>query len=315
MIEQTIQNEVFQLYIILIGGLLFATGLIFLVLDKGFGKNLSSQWNTYRGWLMMAPLFLICTILGRVALIIAILGLSILGFTEFSRAMKLNQNRWITNLVYLGITAVAILAIVRNPPTGQFGAYGVFMALPAYVVGLIMLVPIVQNLYEGQLQAVALGIMGFIYFGWMFGHLSFLADSQYAINYVLYLVCAVQINDVAAYTFGKMFGGRKLRSNISPNKTVAGSLGALTVSMILPWLFASTFPKFDSLQLILTGLIIGIGGQLGDLTISFIKRDVGIKDMGTFIPGHGGILDRIDSLIYVSPLFFHMARFFDGLYA
>lgn len=94
---------------------------------------------------------------------------------------------------------------------------------------------------------------------------------------------------------------------------LGGSLGALTVSMVLPWLMWFSFPHFGPLQLVLTGLIVGVGGQLGDLAISVIKRDIGVKDMGVLIPGHGGLLDRIDSLIFAGPLFFHMVRWFYGL--
>jgi phosphatidate cytidylyltransferase len=83
--------------------------------------------------------------------------------------------------------------------------------------------------------------------------------------------------------------------------------------MALPWALRFSFPFFGTTQLILTGLIVGIGGQLGDLAISVIKRDIGIKDMGAGLPGHGGILDRIDSLVYTAPLFFHMAGYFYDL--
>jgi phosphatidate cytidylyltransferase len=121
---------------------------------------------------------------------------------------------------------------------------------------------------------------------------------------------AVTLNDVAAYACGRLFGRRPLRSNISPKKTWEGALGGAAVSLLLPWLLRFSFPHFGVWELILTGLIVGIGGQLGDLSISVIKRDLGVKDMGSSIPGHGGILDRIDSLIYVAPLFFHMTRLF-----
>lgn len=143
----------------------------------------------------------------------------------------------------------------------------------------------------------------------MFLHLAFLANADHAYGYVLYLLLAVELNDVAAFTFGKLFGKHPLRSNISPKKTWQGAIGALAVSMALPWALRFSFPHFGAAQLILTGLIVGIGGQLGDLSISVIKRDVDIKDMGAAIPGHGGVLDRIDSLIYTVPLFLHLVDY------
>jgi phosphatidate cytidylyltransferase len=160
---------------------------------------------------------------------------------------------------------------------------------------------------------VSLAIVGFLYMGWMFGHLAFLANATHAYGYLLYVLFATEINDVAAFTFGKLLGKHPFRSQISPKKTWEGALGALAVSMVLPWMLRFSFPHFGAIQLVLTGLIVGAGGQLGDLAISVIKRDIGIKDMGAGIPGHGGVLDRIDSLIYVAPLFFHMTGYFYGL--
>jgi phosphatidate cytidylyltransferase len=160
---------------------------------------------------------------------------------------------------------------------------------------------------------MSLAIVAFIYVGWMFGHLGFLANATNAYGYLCFVIFATEVNDIAAFTFGRLFGRHPLRSEISPKKTREGALGALTVSMILPWLLRFSFPEFGPAQLILAGLIIGVGGQLGDLSISVIKRDIGTKDMGVSIPGHGGILDRIDSLIYVAPLFMHMTGYYHGL--
>jgi phosphatidate cytidylyltransferase len=153
-----------------------------------------------------------------------------------------------------------------------------------------------------------------VYFGWMFGHLAFLANAKHAYSYLLYLLFAVELNDVAAFTCGKLFGRHPLRSNISPNKTWEGACGAVLVSLALPWALHFTFPHFPPWECILVGAVVGIGGQMGDLAISVIKRDLGIKNMGAAIPGHGGALDRIDSLIYVTPLFFHIVRYSHDLY-
>jgi phosphatidate cytidylyltransferase len=262
----------------------------------------------------MAPVVLVALVAGRVATIVGVAFLAAFGFKEFARATGLYRDWWMTGAVYLGIAAVGVSALVTDPREHVPGWYGLFMTMPVYVVSLILAIPILRNRAKGQLQNTALAILGFIYLGWMLSHVGFLANSPNAYGYLLFLLVAVEGNDIAAFTAGRLFGHRKVRPEISPNKTWGGALGAQAVSMLLPWLLRFSFPHFGTLQLLLTGLIVGIGGQLGDLTISVIKRDVGVKDMGALIPGHGGLLDRIDSLIFVGPLFFHMVRWFYDVY-
>ena len=307
-------SPVFLFYLALAGGLLLGAGILLAVLRWGFHKNVQHAWKAYLGWLVMAPLVFAMIFAGRIETIIFFTLVALLGFKEFARATGLYRDWVMTGAVYLGIIACGIVTLVTDPWLDVPGWYGLFMALPVYVIAAILVIPIVRNRVQGQLQLLALSIVGFVYFGWMFGFLAFLANANHAYSYLLYLLFAVELNDVAAFTCGKLFGRHPLRSNISPKKTWEGSLGALAVSLILPWALSPTFPHFGARDLILIGLIVGVGGQLGDLAISVIKRDLGIKDLGAAIPGHGGILDRIDSLIYVAPLFFHVVRYFHDLY-
>lgn len=303
-------SDVFRLYVLVIAGALLSSAAALALVSYIFGRDIRALWATYRSWLVMAPAAVGAIFLGRVPLIGCTTLLAVFAFKEFARATGLYRDWWMTGAVYVAIASVGIVTLVSDPNSGRPGWYGLFMTLPVYAIAAFLIIPILRDRPMGQLQAVSLAIVGFIYIGWMFGHLAFLANSAEAYGYLLYLIFAVELNDVAAFSFGKIFGRHKLRPNISPHKTWEGALGALAVSLLLPWALWISFPHFGPLQLVLTGLIVGIGGQLGDLSISFIKRDIGIKDTGALIPGHGGILDRIDSLIYTSPLFLHMADYF-----
>jgi phosphatidate cytidylyltransferase len=306
-------NEITRTYLIFAGALLLFAGTAIAILKWGLKKNVDHAWHSFRGWLVMIPLVVGAVLLGRTAIIVFFGLVAVAGFTEFARATGLYRDWLITGLVYLGIAGVTLVTLISPPGANAHGWYGMFMALPVYVVAGILLMPILRDRTKGQLQLVALGLVGFIYIGWMFSHLAFLANGRNAAGNILFLLFAVPLCDVAAYTFGKIFGRHKMRPNISPNKTWEGSIGALAVGMALPWLFRFSLPEFRTRELLLAGLIVGVGSQLGDLSVSVIKRDIGIKDMGSLIEGHGGVLDRIDSLIYVAPLFFHMTRFFVGL--
>jgi phosphatidate cytidylyltransferase len=313
--QHALHDPIFLAYVRIIFVSLLVGGIALSILHWGFRKDLGPIWSTYRSWLVMAPVGMAAVFLGRIPTIIGATLLAIFGFKEFARASGLYRDWWMTGAVYAGIVTVGSASLMSQPQGLEPGPgwYGFFVAVPVFAIALILLVPILRNRARGELQRMSLGIVGFVYIGWMFGHLGFLANAANAYGYVIYVVFATELNDIAAFTFGRLLGRHPLRSEISPKKTWEGALGALAVSMTLPWLLRFSFPDFGPWQLILTGLIVGIGGQLGDLSISVIKRDIGTKDMGALIPGHGGILDRIDSLIYVAPLFLHMANYYSKL--
>ncbi len=173
----------------------------------------------------MIPLVLVFIFLGRLATIAFFTLLAIFAFKEYARATGLYRDWWMTGVVYLGILGVGIFSALYDLRLAVPGCYGMFIVWPVYVIALILLIPILRNRAQGQLQVIALALLGFIYIGWMFGHIVFLANSKYAYSYLLYLIFAVELNNVAAYTFGKTFGRHALRSNISPKKTWEGSLG------------------------------------------------------------------------------------------
>jgi phosphatidate cytidylyltransferase len=128
---------------------------------------------------------------------------------------------------------------------------------------------------------------------------------------LLFLVIVVQGSDVLQYIFGKLFGHRKIAPLVSPSKTVEGFLGGVASATLLGALIWWATP-FTFWQAGLQALIIALTGFGGGLVMSAVKRDRGVKDFGTIIAGHGGILDRVDSLTFAAPIFFHTTRFFFG---
>jgi phosphatidate cytidylyltransferase len=125
---------------------------------------------------------------------------------------------------------------------------------------------------------------------------------------LLYLMIVVQISDVFQYVFGKLFGRTKLSPAISPSKTVEGLVGGGLTAVLIGAALSGITP-FSALQAAAMSAVIVIGGFFGGFVLSAIKRDLGVKDWGRMIEGHGGILDRMDSVSFASPLFFHLTRY------
>ena len=126
---------------------------------------------------------------------------------------------------------------------------------------------------------------------------------------LFYVVFLAEFNDVLQYVFGKTFGRHKMTPTVSPNKTWEGFLGGLACTSVLAVLLRFLTPM-DAWHALAAGVLIATTGPVGGMVMSAIKRDVGVKDSGHFIPGHGGILDRVDSLCFSVPVFFHFVGYF-----
>jgi phosphatidate cytidylyltransferase len=191
------------------------------------------------------------------------------------------------------------------------------VALTPYTIGIVAMAAILRDQPDGYIQRVALGILGFALFGSCFGHLGYIANDANYRPILIMVFLTVELNDVFAYISGKSIGRRKLAPNTSPNKTLGGALGALVLTTLLVVALGQyVFQGSVLAQLhhrIILGVLISLFGQMGDLMLSSIKRDVGIKDMGVTIPGHGGLLDRFDSIILVAPMVFHYVNYFVGV--
>ena len=287
-----LHDTAFLNYLVIVLGLLFVAGIVLALLQFVFRVELGSVWKTYCGWMWMAPLVALVIFAGRVPFVIGVMLVAVLAGREFSQVAGLACDRWMTGALYLAL----LLAVLGCAPI--FGLL------------LVFLVPILRNRVAGELRLISSGLIAFVLLGWMFGQLGFFARTPNAYGYLCFVIFATEVTDVSAFVFGKMFGRHPLRVAISPRKTWEGALGGLAVALLLPWLLRFSFPFFGRGQLILTGLIVGLGGPLGDLSLSLLKREFGVKDWGTAIPGHGGVLDRIDSLIFVVPLFMLMTAYY-----
>ena len=290
---------------LLVWGVLLAFAVPLAVLTPIWsrrGKNVKAMWVKYGAWFIMVPVLTIPACFHRVVMQVALLLLSLYAFEEFSRAVGLWKHRAHVWLARIGILMIYVPVL--------FPWFSLFMTMPAYVVMLVFLFPIARDKYEGMIQRSCLAMLGVIYFGWFLAHLAFLMNVAEGRAMVLAFFLVVIVNDASAYLIGSTVGKRLVSPNISPKKTVEGVLGSAAVSIGMIFAVRFALPCISLPDTILLGFVLGVGGTCGDLTISLIKRDVGVKDMGTLIPGHGGLLDRLDSILFTAPIFFHFLKHF-----
>ncbi|MEE8248077.1 MAG: phosphatidate cytidylyltransferase [Alphaproteobacteria bacterium] len=263
-----------------------------------------------RSWWVMAVIFGLALVLSRT------ISLVFLGFVSFL-ALKEYLSLIPTRRADRRALFWAYVAIPLQYTWVGMAWYGVFIIfIPVYMFLLIPVRMVIQGQTEGFLRAVGTLHWGLMVTVFSLSHAAYLLVLPAAGNpgsggagLLLFLVVLTQANDVFQYLWGKALGRRPVLPKVSPNKTWEGLLGGIASTVVLAAALAPPLTPFSLAHGLLAGAIIGLAGFCGDVTVSALKRDLGVKDTGGLLPGHGGVLDRVDSLTFTAPLFFHLTYY------
>lgn len=242
------------------------------------------------------PIIIACLFMGGKPITILIFLLSIAGLYEYYNAFKSIRYKPDALIGYLGtITYYLIIVINKNSI--------VFLPLLLFITLLLLFFDIIKN--DKSIIDIAITILGLVYIPFMFSNILFLQNGAYGKVLIWLPFLTAWLSDTFAYFAGICFGKNKLCPKISPKKTIEGSLGGILgstiFSLIAGIIFNSLGLPIHLFHYAIVGVLCGITGQIGDLFASSIKRFCKIKDFSNILPGHGGILDRFDSILFTAP--------------
>lgn len=226
-----------------------------------------------------------------------------IGLWEFNRAFKMNER-----FIY-GLQLIMTIGLFYLQQQGQLEYIFVNLVL-------MMILPFIYYIVyypKVDLQTIFVGIVGYVYISVMMSHIVLVRNMDQYGHILIWLILLISFgSDTFAYFSGVFLGKRKLAPKLSPNKTIEGAIGGVLGSGILTTLY-TFFLSYTNTDIemhhfvgfALMGIIGSVFGQFGDMSASAMKRVTNIKDFGTLIPGHGGIIDRVDSIIFVAPFVYY----------
>ncbi|HXV72892.1 MAG TPA: phosphatidate cytidylyltransferase [Acidimicrobiia bacterium] len=252
--------------------------------------------------LVIFGLFLGSLVLGGWWFTIFVILLMVVSVGEFYATVRIRGYKPLALFGLLGVTLMGVGA----QTVGPMAIGGWAAAATAATILFFSLAPRTHALANTAITALGMAWVGMLAFAIL------IADGPHPVAHIIFLVLVIAANDVGGYFVGRSFGRRPLARNVSPNKTVEGFIGGLVLSSVVAAILA-VFPPWEEIGIpraLVTAVLIGILAPVGDLAESMVKRNLGVKDMGSVLPGHGGMLDRIDGFLFAVPAVYILFRGF-----
>jgi phosphatidate cytidylyltransferase len=288
--------------------LLIIASSLFFVWGKLKPKaNLIELKSRTKSWWVMVAFFVFSALLDREITFPAIGLLSFIAFRELHSILGFrDSDRRAIFWAFLAIPIQYYLAYI-----GWYMLFIIF--IPVYMFLFIPVRLVIIGETKGIIKSMASMQWALMLTVFGISHLAYFLSLPVNIpnfknggqGLLLFLVFVTEINDVLQFVWGKLLGKHKITPSVSPNKTWEGFVGGVISTTIVGYFLGFLTPLLDW-QVVLASFIIACTGFFGDIVMSAVKRDLGVKDTGNSIPGHGGILDRLDSLTYTAPIFFHL---------
>ena len=259
--------------------------------------SLKTSWASLTSWAILAPALCAVLAFGQPWPTIGFSILSLWACREFFRITGMYHMVsfvWCTYF-FIILSAFSIYVEAKN----------IYNLMPMLYLGIISLIPLFKNEYKNMLQYVALSLMAYIFTGWSFLHLAMIAKNIDGAKHVIYIMILTEFFDTVILTWSKLYGKYFWFDKVAPRRSVEGFWLGFVLTLTLAWAMRHLLPNSEPIYWITAGSIAVLVGGLGDITLSVFRRDLGVKDVGAFIIGRGGIMDRMDRLIYVAPIYYY----------
>jgi phosphatidate cytidylyltransferase len=255
------------------------------------------RWAT--GVIAVPVLFLTIAYGAETIFTLLIIIAALAGVTEYNR-MVFGTGLWREKVETLVVALLILIAAAARDRV-------LLVAVLAFAVMVILILNLLRIRQEGlDMSRVGKVILGVMYVPLLMSHFILIRQEPEGIRWIFFILVLAFSGDIAAYYVGRGIGRRKLLPEVSPGKTVEGTIGLFAGSIIGCILFRQLFfPILPVWHTVILGLVGSVAGQLGDLCESALKRTAGVKDSGTLLPGHGGILDRLDCLMFITPFVYY----------
>jgi phosphatidate cytidylyltransferase len=291
------ESHIYRQTVLIVLSIIFGSGaIIFFFRNKNY--YFVQSWASIKSWLVAAPIMFIVMGLPTPWPLICLTCLAILGAKIFFQIMGMFHRSYFVLICYAGIIGLATCI--------YFDREDIYNVMPMIVLGVACLVPLIRNSYKRMIQYMSLTLLAFIFLGWSFMHLGLIMKFPNGIYQLMYLIILTEFCDNTNLAVGRYIGGWRLFPSINPRRTVGSTAVSILLTLFLAGCMRFLLPDGADKYWLASGLIASLGGFLGDLVMTTVRRDAGMKTVGPFIIGRGDFLHRVDRLIFVAPIYYYV---------